>query len=593
MAIAKSTNLKGLFTSNEQDEFKDSSSSNTDTSYDISISKFETSEDKYETLTIEQITLSKLTVEETYRDKIVNEFYETEMSYVTSMECCISGYITKLNDTKYVSYQEKMSQIFLHFNDVFYINSVLLDNMTRLKKSGTLSSKLGEALSLFIPMLNVYKLYVGNSDLSINTLIEMSKNKKFNDLLVLLREQLPPGKQLDLRSFLIMPVQRLPRYSLLLADLIKHTSKDHPDFENLLKAQIGIKKLANTVNEIVEERAKNQILVQLSKKIEGLEEELVSPFREFIRSGLLMKVCRKFNKERYFYLFNDMLIYGIGDEKYMKVSQVFPLETVQIKVSEVTQNAFEIRGTKSFTVITKTKEECDGWIHNIESAILKQKSRLKTLKREKGENETAPVWVQNTNQCQICSTKFSALSRQHHCRKCGSCVCSNCSPDTLVIKGKKERVCIYCKLEETKKTSLDILKVKEQSPPPKVPQKSPKLQVLMKENVKDTKIRFISHSANNSEGDKPHGFYGLTAPETTPGRTIKKYLSGENYKKRATYAPGEAIPIQIPKVRPLTSEYSNSLPSTPKEVVYTPSLTPRLVHGKPAPPRNKKLLQPE
>jgi hypothetical protein len=37
----------------------------------------------------------------------------------------------------------------------------------------------------------------------------------------------------DLVSFLVKPVQRLPKYVLLYKDLLKHTDKDHPDYENI------------------------------------------------------------------------------------------------------------------------------------------------------------------------------------------------------------------------------------------------------------------------------------------------------------------------------------------------------------------------
>lgn len=39
----------------------------------------------------------------------------------------------------------------------------------------------------------------------------------------------------DIFAYLIMPVQRIPRYQLLLRDLLKHTEKDHNDFESLQK----------------------------------------------------------------------------------------------------------------------------------------------------------------------------------------------------------------------------------------------------------------------------------------------------------------------------------------------------------------------
>ena len=44
-------------------------------------------------------------------------------------------------------------------------------------------------------------------------------------------------RYLDIESYLVKPVQRLPKYVLLLRDLLKHTDLDHPDHENLLKSE--------------------------------------------------------------------------------------------------------------------------------------------------------------------------------------------------------------------------------------------------------------------------------------------------------------------------------------------------------------------
>ncbi len=41
---------------------------------------------------------------------------------------------------------------------------------------------------------------------------------------------------LDLRAYLIQPVQRVPRYRLLLIELLKHTRESHPDWADLKAA---------------------------------------------------------------------------------------------------------------------------------------------------------------------------------------------------------------------------------------------------------------------------------------------------------------------------------------------------------------------
>ena len=46
----------------------------------------------------------------------------------------------------------------------------------------------------------------------------------------------PDAGGLDVRSFLIMPVQRVPRYRMLLEDLLAHTDADHPEEPHLREA---------------------------------------------------------------------------------------------------------------------------------------------------------------------------------------------------------------------------------------------------------------------------------------------------------------------------------------------------------------------
>lgn len=43
----------------------------------------------------------------------------------------------------------------------------------------------------------------------------------------------PACHGLDLESLLILPVQRIPRYIMLLKDLYRHTPPAHPDYEHL------------------------------------------------------------------------------------------------------------------------------------------------------------------------------------------------------------------------------------------------------------------------------------------------------------------------------------------------------------------------
>jgi hypothetical protein len=59
----------------------------------------------------------------------------------------------------------------------------------------------------------------------------------------------------------------------------------------------------------------------------------------------------------------------------------------------------------------------------------------------------APVWQQNTDNCQACAVKFTLTTRTHHCRHCGRCVCDKCSRRRIHLRPadrKPSRVCDDC-----------------------------------------------------------------------------------------------------------------------------------------------------
>jgi len=49
--------------------------------------------------------------------------------------------------------------------------------------------------------------------------------------------------------------------------------------------------------------------------------------------------------------------------------------------------------------------------------------------------------------CQNCSKSFGITRRRHHCRKCGSVVCSDCSKNRSIVEGygsSAQRTCNNC-----------------------------------------------------------------------------------------------------------------------------------------------------
>ncbi|KAG7375302.1 hypothetical protein PHYPSEUDO_001997 [Phytophthora pseudosyringae] len=59
-----------------------------------------------------------------------------------------------------------------------------------------------------------------------------------------------------------------------------------------------------------------------------------------------------------------------------------------------------------------------------------------------------PLWVPNSNHCMVCKKDFTFFTRPHHCRKCGTCMCDECTvfAPRLALQGYYDevRICRDC-----------------------------------------------------------------------------------------------------------------------------------------------------
>ncbi|XP_065192207.1 pleckstrin homology domain-containing family F member 2-like isoform X2 [Sycon ciliatum] len=185
----------------------------------------------------------------------------------------------------------------------------------------------------------------------------------------------------------------------------------------------------------------------------GAGEALQKSGRVLVGEGVLTKICRKKPKPRQFFLFNDVLVYGniVIDKKKYNKQHVMSLVDVQLASlddnGELKYGWQIISPHKSFAVYAATATEKAEWMAHINKCIndLRKKSGV-----EGPSVEGAAVWVPDSNatMCLVCEkTKFSAINRRHHCRKCGTLVCGNCSKHKWLlpqISNKPVRICTRC-----------------------------------------------------------------------------------------------------------------------------------------------------
>lgn len=143
-----------------------------------------------------------------------------------------------------------------------------------------------------------------------------------------------------------MPIQRLPRYNLLLQELNKSTKADDPPLPDLKHALTSLRLIANEINSSL----RSQSAVDIVRQIEDMFEKddrfqpLVSPARCLVKQGALRKKFPEKSrnllgaKEDQFFLFNDILVYASSSKSWKagakpsyKMKNVIALEGAKVE----------------------------------------------------------------------------------------------------------------------------------------------------------------------------------------------------------------------------------------------------------------------
>ena len=119
---------------------------------------------------------------------------------------------------------EDIGKIFQNVEDLVDLHERLYSELKNLSSQNKLASaELGKLLLKFIPFFKLYNSYVMGFESAAALANALRKKNKdlafFLDVCELVEKN-------TLESFLIMPVQRLPRYILLLTGLLKNTGRN-------------------------------------------------------------------------------------------------------------------------------------------------------------------------------------------------------------------------------------------------------------------------------------------------------------------------------------------------------------------------------
>jgi FYVE/RhoGEF/PH domain-containing protein 5/6 len=243
---------------------------------------------------------------ESTRNRVIQELLGTERTYVQRLRATVSVFIQPLREGGVLTAAELEGQ-FGCLEEIAHIHYQFVEEMALAPYDSV-----GSLMNVFCRKLTLYQPYLLIFEGSLRKRAKLLlKNRRFNDLVEAAKIN-PACENLTLESFLVGPVQRIPRYKLLLDELRKHTPEDHPDYNNIVVACETIKEVATENNEAFHIREAEEVIykigMQFDPKIDLLGDNHT---RRFLREDDFQKQCRKGLRPYRFWLFSDVLLYGV------------------------------------------------------------------------------------------------------------------------------------------------------------------------------------------------------------------------------------------------------------------------------------------
>lgn len=228
--------------------------------------------------------------EERKRTKAAMELLTSEVSYFNGLNLLSGHYIRPLRKLRIIS-REDVEKIFSNAEALEIISKGLVAKLqSRLAHWDVNSTQIGDVLVEVFSNLTWFEPYFKSRKKGNELKSKLEKtNEKFRNFL----SKVNCSQTLD--SLLLMPIQRVPRYELILKELVKRTSRNHPDYENLKEAQSKAQKAAEALNEHLRQIENETKVVEVIKSFPNDELNLIrraatiSPGRQLFGSVRLRK----------------------------------------------------------------------------------------------------------------------------------------------------------------------------------------------------------------------------------------------------------------------------------------------------------------
>lgn len=212
------------------------------------------------------------------RTSVVRELVHTERDFVKVLQDVAEGYIAECRKRKDMFTKEQIETIFINLEDILKFQSGFLKDLEGcIDWDAPYKSCVGSCFLKHRSGFKMYSDYCNSHPIATATLQELyqfNNYSKFFEACRLMRGLI----EIPLDGYLLTPVQRICKYPLQLAELLKYTKPEHPDHPYIKEALDAMRDVAVLINERKRRMESLEKLAAWQQRVEGWEVSLRDGF---------------------------------------------------------------------------------------------------------------------------------------------------------------------------------------------------------------------------------------------------------------------------------------------------------------------------
>ncbi|XP_066400931.1 spermatogenesis-associated protein 13 isoform X2 [Molothrus aeneus] len=297
------------------------------------------------------------------RTNVIQEIMKTERVYIKHLKDICEGYIRQCRKHTGMFTAAQLSTIFGNIEDIYKFQRKFLKDLEKQhNKEEPHLSEIGSCFLQHQEGFAIYSEYCNNHPsacIELSRLMKQGKYRHFFEACRLLQQMI----DIAIDGFLLTPVQKICKYPLQLAELLKYTTQEHSDYSNIKAAYEAMKNVACLINERKRRLESIDKIARWQVSIVDWEgPDVLARSSELIHSGELTKISKQGkSQQRTFFLFDHQLVFCKKDLLRRDIlyykDRIDMDETEIVDTEDGRDKDFNINVKNAFKIINRTTEE--------------------------------------------------------------------------------------------------------------------------------------------------------------------------------------------------------------------------------------------